>query len=231
MSFRKHNCLTMHEALIKARSLADALSFCQSGAIFPECMVLHRDLKPDNIAFTFEGGLKLIDFGLACIIEGSSPFSDDLYEMTGAIGSLRYMAVEVAKSEPYNHKADVYSFGILLWEMLSCTKSFNGLGLASFHEQVMIGGKRPFINKKWPKLLIDLMTSCWSVHIDERPTFQKILSILDQVYISELGHKKKFDMKSARKTSIGRRSLPIISKYVPNLVTRYSSFSQASEDS
>jgi serine/threonine protein kinase len=55
-------------------------------------MVLHRDLKPDNIGFTLDGKVKLIDFGLARMLENANPTSDDKYDMSGETGSLRYMA-------------------------------------------------------------------------------------------------------------------------------------------
>ena len=58
--------------------------------------------------------VKILDFGLAKVIEKGSPMSDDVYEMSGETGSLRYMAPEVADALPYNHKADVYSFGMLI---------------------------------------------------------------------------------------------------------------------
>jgi serine/threonine protein kinase len=54
--------------------------------------------------------VKLFDFGLARILENVS-VSDEVYEMSGETGSLRYMAPEVADCQPYNQKADVYSFG------------------------------------------------------------------------------------------------------------------------
>ena len=93
-----------------ARSIASAMEYCQVKAI-PGSMVLHRDLKPDNIGFTLNGQVKVIDFGLAKIVDNASAMSDEVYIMSGETGSLRYMAPEVADSLPYNHKADVYSFG------------------------------------------------------------------------------------------------------------------------
>lgn len=74
-----------------ARSLACALQYCHEQAI-PGSMVLHRDLKPDNIGFTLDGKVKLIDFGLARMLENANPTSDDKYDMSGETGSLRYMA-------------------------------------------------------------------------------------------------------------------------------------------
>ena len=60
--------------------------------------------------------LKLFDFGLCTCVK---KHDDDTqtYEMTGNTGSLRYMAPEVALKQPYNEKADVYSFGIMVWQM------------------------------------------------------------------------------------------------------------------
>ena len=76
-----------------------------------------------------------MDFGLACMIADSSPESNEVYEMTGGTGSLRYMAPEVADSRPYNHKADIYAFGILLWELLSCKKPYVGLGIDDYYDK------------------------------------------------------------------------------------------------
>jgi serine/threonine protein kinase len=69
------------------------MAYCQEEAI-PGSMVLHRDLKPDNIGFTLNGVVKLLDFGLAKIVENASAQSDDTYDMSGETGSLRYMAPE-----------------------------------------------------------------------------------------------------------------------------------------
>lgn len=105
----KKKKISYMDVLKCARSLADALAYCHGRAI-PNVVVLHRDLKPDNVGFTLDGTVKLIDFGLARIVENAS-VSNEVYEMSGETGSLRYMAPEVADCQPYNQKADVYSFG------------------------------------------------------------------------------------------------------------------------
>jgi serine/threonine protein kinase len=91
--FWKKKPFSYAEVLICARSIADAMAYCQEEAI-PGSMVLHRDLKPDNIGFTLNGVVKLLDFGLAKIVENASAQSDDTYDMSGETGSLRYMAPE-----------------------------------------------------------------------------------------------------------------------------------------
>lgn len=92
------------------------------------------------------------------------------------------MAPEVANWNPYNHKADVYSFGILLWELLSCKKSFVNLkyhNIDTFFEEIVNGGARPPIDPKWPKELVILMERCWSSDFDKRPSFTEIVDILN----------------------------------------------------
>ena len=67
----------------------------------------------------------------------------------------------VADSLPYNHKADVYSFGIILWELNALKKPFDGLDRDQFYSRVVHGGERPVPNRKWPEELVSLMTECW----------------------------------------------------------------------
>ena len=157
-------------------------------------MVLHRDLKPDNIGFTLDGTLKLIDFGLAKVVENASPGSDDVYRMSGETGSLRYMAPEVADNLPYNHKADVYSFGIILWEMTAYKKPYEGFSREAFYKRVVKGGERPPVKKNWPKELSKLMAECWNDKIDKRPTFGEVVERIEGI---------RDAMKSGEKKSKG----------------------------
>jgi len=189
--FWKRRQMSYIEVLVHASSLASAMAYLQTEA-FPSCMVLHRDLKPDNIGFTLDGALKLIDFGLAKIVENATPDSDDVYRMSGETGSLRYMAPEVADNLPYNHKGDVYSFGIILWEMTAYKKPYEGFSREAFYRRVVKGGERPLIAKKWPKELSKLMQQCWSAMIEDRPTFDEIVTRLANIKEGlERGEKKK----------------------------------------
>ncbi len=157
--------------------------------------------------------MKLIDFGLARILENADAKSNERYVMSGETGSLRYMApgtfawlarsrcdclnfltrvitspfpaTEVAEGLPYNHKADVYSFGIILWELNAGKKPFVGLNRESFYERIVHGGERPPINKKWPQELCQLIMDCWNVDIDSRPTFGEIVGRIDALLSRE----------------------------------------------
>ena len=157
------------------------------------------------MGFTSDGTLKVMDFGLASIIESVVTFSDDVYKMTGGTGSLRYMAPEVAKSRPYNHKADVYSFGIILWELLSFKKPFVGYGLDKFYDQVVNNGVRPNVDSKWPKDLKDLISSCWDAEIGKRPNFQEIVAILeaiDATSIPKIAQRRRLSLPNIRRRSL-----------------------------
>lgn len=197
--FWKKNRMGYVKILRVACQIASALEYCHEKAI-EGCMVIHRDLKPDNIGFTLDGTVKIIDFGLARIVENVHPDSDDLYEMSGETGSLRYMAPEVAAAMPYNHKADVYSFGMILWEILHCVKPFEGMDRDMFYDRVVHAGERPEMGKKVPPELSILIQRCWSIDPETRPNFSKIVETL-----SELGGKEKGGKKDRKKN---RLSLP-----------------------
>jgi serine/threonine protein kinase len=132
-----------------------------------------------GVGFTLDGTVKILDFGLAKIIESASVDSDDVYVMSGETGSLRYMAPEVADGLPYNFCADVYSFGIILWELNAGKKPFDGLNRELFYERVVHGGERPPLHRKWSKELTNLMAECWDADMHSRPKFRDVVARLD----------------------------------------------------
>jgi serine/threonine protein kinase len=102
------------------------------------------DLKPQNIMITPSGFVKIIDFGLATAVRKHSPDSTTtVYPLQGCTGSLRYMAPEVALSQPYNEKSDIHSFGILLWQISTGKLPFAGFSLEKLVLEVIQGGLRP----------------------------------------------------------------------------------------
>jgi serine/threonine protein kinase len=81
--------------------------------------VIHRDIKPGNVLLTDDGRAVLADFGLAWLLEGAH-----LTLTGGVIGTPEYMAPEQAGGEPIDHRADVYSLGVVLYEMLVGERPF-----------------------------------------------------------------------------------------------------------
>ena len=139
-----------------------------------------RDLKPDNIGFDIRGDVKLFDFGLAKELDDTmkSGYSSDFYELSGNTGSLRYMAPEVALSEPYNLTADVYSFGLLLWQVCSLEVPYDGMSRQEHSTHVVKGSERPTLNPAWSTSVRILMKRSWEPNPSIRPSMDAIYKIL-----------------------------------------------------
>ena len=101
--------INLNEILRIMEKIADALDYAHSQGI------IHRDIKPSNILLDAEGGVYLTDFGIARIISGQTQFT-----ATGAlIGTPAYMSPEQCKGEEIDHVSDIYSLGVILFEMLT----------------------------------------------------------------------------------------------------------------
>ena len=126
------------------------------------------------------GDVKLFDFGLAKELDESlkSEGCSELYELSGNTGSLRYMAPEVARSEPYNLSADVYGFGLLLWQIHSLDLPYDGMNRQDHSELVVYGSERPEIDPTWSNPLRILMKRSWESEPLARPTMDSIYKIL-----------------------------------------------------
>ena len=125
-----------------------------------------------------QDNVKLFDFGLSTEIDPSTADKDGTFKLTAFTGSPIYMAPEVAKGLPYNFKADVHSFGILLWQIMSNKMPFEKLTLNALEQFVVNGNHRPKPEASWSKSLNSLMQSCWDQDIAKRPDFAEVTSIL-----------------------------------------------------
>ena len=183
-SWRRH--FSYLDALKLGRNMAGALDYLHNHW-HHSISVIHRDLKPDNIGFTSDGNIKLFDFGLCSVVrtKNQSNGFNETYEMTGNTGTLRYMAPEVALGKPYNQSVDVYSFGIILWQITKAKVPFSGLGRRTYMENVVMGGERPRCDRKWPKAFTQLLQRCWHEDMLQRPSFSEILSSMDALILTE----------------------------------------------
>jgi Tol biopolymer transport system component/predicted Ser/Thr protein kinase len=120
--------LPLETALKYARQIAEALEATHEKGI------VHRDLKPANILVTPDGVVKLLDFGLAAITQASTPgealvsptITIEATRRGVIIGTAAYMSPEQAAGRPVDKRADIWSFGVVVWEMLTGRRMFQG---------------------------------------------------------------------------------------------------------
>jgi len=158
-----------------------AIDIASAVSYLHERRILFRDLKPANIGFDPNNVLKVFDFGLAVEI----PYHEDpetTFKLAGNTGTSRYMAVEVIRKDPYNLKADVFSYSILLWEIMALSKPYDGLLGPQVKESVSLFGERPSVPRSWPVAIRRLLRRGWSESISNRPTMNSILDTLTKVY-------------------------------------------------
>ncbi len=121
--------IPLEDALPIARQIAEALEYAH------EKGVIHRDLKPANIKLTPDGKVKVLDFGLAKALEGgtaqmdasnSPTISMAATKMGVILGTAAYMSPEQAKGKAVDRRTDIWSFGVVLFEMLTGHQTFSG---------------------------------------------------------------------------------------------------------
>lgn len=151
-----------------------ALDTCKGMRYLHDSKLLHRDLKSSNLMLDKDYNCKVGDFGLTRISRGAAAV-----QMTGQCGTFQYMAVEVLANKPYSEKADVFSFGILLWEMVARKLPYFGMQPMQVGIAVLQQGMRPPIPPKCPLPLAKLMRACWDNDPRRRPSFAQLVTALE----------------------------------------------------
>jgi len=160
---------TTDEALRKGVQILKGLNYLHLGR--PQ--IVHRDLKLQNILLDKDMNVKLADFGLSCV-------KPPLATVTDQVGTPMLMAPELLLGRPYNEKVDIYSFGILFWELLTGSQPFAEVRTLDQLKNAVVSGRRPPISNSIPSEIAQLIQACWHGDASKRPSAEVAMKAIAQ---------------------------------------------------
>lgn len=178
----KDNMITPQMIFHMARDTLKGLQFIHSSGF------VHCNLKSPNLLVDRSWNIKITDFGLSSARDTSTD------------ASLLWTAPEIlTRASSHNFASDIYSFGIILWELMSRQLPWQNVAPAAVLTKVTTGG-RPAIPANWDAHVVTLMEACWNANPSSRPTVKVARQMLEENIIKTVG---EFELGSDGSSSIG----------------------------
>ena len=163
------------------KKLKLALNAAKGLAFLHENNIIHRDMKSLNVLVSKKDEVKISDFGLAKVKQStrSSYKSKSNHKSDGKLGTVPWKAPELFIGGKHTTSSDVYSLGIVLWEISSCKLPFLDKE-DEFHivAHVSSGKRLPLDNNDTPSYYNDIIEKCWAQNESDRPTASQVVDDL-----------------------------------------------------
>jgi NIMA (never in mitosis gene a)-related kinase len=132
--------------------------------------VLHRDLKSGNVFLTKDGIVKIGDFGIARQLDQTAGYAETV------VGTPYYLSPEIVQAQEYNYKTDLWSLGVILYEMCALQPPFNGNNIAALAIQIVQGKYQP-LPRTFSADIHNLVQLCLTVEVEKRISIDKLIAL------------------------------------------------------
>ena len=175
-----------------------------------EKKIIHRDLKSGNVFLMQSGLVKLGDFGIA------KNFQNTMDKAKTMVGTPYYLSPEILENKPYDAKSDIWSLGVLLYEMMTFKMPFNANSLLMLSVKIMRGNYPP-PPAVYTKDLREIVSKCLTVIPSRRPSIQEILRmpiIQNRIrnFLDEIQYNKEFSKTIAKKYKENKKNQVVKTK-------------------
>jgi len=217
--------LQERKVLPQDQAIEIAKQICQALAAAHQEDVVHRDLKPQNVLIDKNGCVYVSDFGLAKSLESDALAATAMTSVGQVLGTPRYMSPEQVECGPIDGRTDIYSFGLMLYEMVTGGIPFQGNSLQLMLSRVQSMPRNPtLLNAKLPPYLAGIIMRCLEKDTARRyQSFGDVLADLEHGRFTPAGKKSavgfvqgwRFRVAIAIVLAIAVVSLPLTRRYLP----------------